>query len=156
MQDMVVSETSEIRAGEADEPRALFPPNGRTEPGGARATVSETVESRENGRVRGENGRFVKGGPGGPGRSKARPDSTTLDARLLRKEIIASFYEPDPESGEPAGMVALRRLRDDSPVNYLKLVASLLPKPAEPRTRSGVRALAELVQQRQVGNGDGA
>ena len=123
---------------------------------GGMTSFSETVESRKNGRVRGERGRFIKGGPAGPGRPKSRPDGTTLDARQLRRQILDSFNEVDAKTGEPAGMVALRRLRDDSPGNYLKLVASLLPKPAEPRTRSGVRALAELVQQRQVGNGDGA
>lgn len=86
----------------------------------------------ENGQKRSERGRFTKGCEPGPGRPPGRPNDSTVDARRLRAEMLASW---DRVGGD--------RLLDDlaksHPLAYLRLVASLVPKPlpevAEPVER---------------------
>lgn len=60
---------------------------------------------------------FQKGGPGGPGR---RPGS--------RNKIAASFFDALYADFQANGVEAIAAARVESPLGYLRMVASLLPQ----------------------------
>ena len=115
---------------------------------------SKTDIEPKNGHGRGPDGRFRPGGPGGPGRPKNVLNRTTVDLRDIRREIVSTFWEPGP-GGEPAGLAAIRKLRDECPRTYLQLVVTLLPPPQVIDQPRGVRLLAMLARQRQQVDDDG-
>lgn len=71
-------------------------------------------------RVRGKP--FPKGWRGGPGRPPGKPNRVTRDLRDVRREILESWHRCD-------GPKLLDEMARNDPASYLKLVASVLPKP---------------------------
>ncbi len=76
-----------------------------------------------NGRTRAGNGRFQTGNAGGPGRPKGSANRGTLDARQIKSELLASWREHGP--------AALETVAREKPLDYLRLVVSLLPADSE-------------------------
>ncbi len=76
-----------------------------------------------NGRARAGNGRFRPGNAGGPGRPKGSANRGTVDARQIKAELLASWREYGPK--------ALETIARERPVDYVKLVVSLLPADSE-------------------------
>ncbi len=74
--------------------------------------------------MRGGNGRLQPGNAGGPGRPKGSPNRGTVDAREIKSELLASWREYGP--------TALATIARERPVEYVKLVVSLLPADTEP------------------------
>ena len=74
--------------------------------------------------MRGGNGRFQPGNAGGPGRPKGSPNKATVDARQIKAELLASWRKHGP--------AALETVAREKPLDYLRLVVSLLPSDAEP------------------------
>lgn len=64
---------------------------------------------------------FVKGCKPGPGRPPGSKSRTTIDARLLRKRIVESWDAVD-------GDAILAKIARDKPIEYMKLVASLISR----------------------------
>lgn len=42
--------------------------------------------------------------------------------------MLVAFQEPDPVTGEAAGLTAIRKTRDEDPPAYVKALTSLMPK----------------------------
>ena len=76
-----------------------------------------------NGRARDGTGRFQVGNAGGPGRPKGSANRGTVDARQIKSELLASWREYGP--------TALATIAAERPVEYVKLVVSLLPDDSE-------------------------
>ena len=85
---------------------------------------SKTADAGNN--SRNSRGQFVSGASPGPGRPPGRENRSTVDLRLLKRQFFETFAEVN-EQGEPAGLSALRTLRDTDPKGYLRLIVSLLP-----------------------------
>lgn len=68
---------------------------------------------------RDEKGLFAVGNKGGPGRSG--PNATTVDLRAIKAAVAASW-------GPARGAELLLELARDRPLEYLKLVCSVLPR----------------------------
>ena len=79
------------------------------------------VIRKKNGELRDEDGRFVQGCSGGPGRPRGRQNKTTVDGRILRARILASFDRND-------GDRLLDELAQANPLAYLKLISHYLPR----------------------------
>ena len=77
------------------------------------------LSNGENGRTRTGTGRFRPGNAGGPGRPKGSPNRGTVDCRQIKSELLASWREH--------GAKALETIARERPVEYVKLVVSLLP-----------------------------
>ena len=77
-----------------------------------------------NGRARAGNGRFRPGNAGGPGQPKRSPNRGTVDARAINSELLASWRKHGP--------AALETVARERPLDYLRLVVSLLPTDSEP------------------------
>ncbi len=86
------------------------------------ATMTD-LSNGGNGRARAGNGRFRPGHAGGPGRPKGSPNRGTLDARAIKTELLASWREHGP--------AALETVARERPLDYLRLVVSLLPADSE-------------------------
>ncbi len=76
-----------------------------------------------NGRTRTGNGRFQTGNAGGPGRPKGSPNRGTVDARQIKSELLASWRQH--------GVKVLETVARERPLEYIKLVVSLLPDDSE-------------------------
>ncbi len=76
-----------------------------------------------NGRTRAGNGRFRPGNAGGPGRPKGSANRGTVDARQIKSELLASWRKHGP--------AALATVARERPLDYLRLVVSLLPADSE-------------------------
>ncbi len=87
------------------------------------ATMTDLSNGR-NGRARAGNGRFQPGNAGGPGRPKGSPNRGTVDARAIKTELLASWRKHGP--------AALETVAREKPLDYLRLVVSLLPADSEP------------------------
>ena len=85
---------------------------------------STDLSNGGNGRTRAGNGRFRPGNAGGPGRRKGSPNRGTVDARQIKSELLASWRKYGPK--------ALETIARERPVEYVKLVVSLLPADSEP------------------------
>ena len=79
----------------------------------------EIVEQDE--KWRDEQGRFVPGWPGGPGRPKGTPEQSTTEGRRIKAAILASWDEVD-------GPSILRQLAHEAPTEYLRLILRCLPR----------------------------
>lgn len=93
---------------------------------------------------KGEGGRFVPGNNGGPGRPKG-----------ARNKLGEAFVEALHRDFEEHGAVAIQKTRDEKPDQYLKVIASLLPKEFKIETVSDltdeqldarIRQLASLIE----------
>jgi hypothetical protein len=78
------------------------------------------LSNEEKGRERAPNGRFLRGWRGGPGRPPGRPNRGSVDARIIKSVLLDSWNEYGPD--------ALRRVAEDDPATYLRLVVALLPR----------------------------
>ncbi len=87
------------------------------------ATMTD-LSNGGNERARTGNGRFRPGNAGGPGRPKGSPNRGTVDARQIRSELFASWRKHGP--------AALETVAREKPLDYLRLVVSLLPADSEP------------------------
>jgi len=95
-----------------------------------------------NGGVRDVGGRFAPGNGGGPGRRPGTVNRGTLDARIIKSELLDSW--------RLYGSDALRRVAEDDPATYVRIVASVLPREVvedESAGRLSAEQLADLVQQ---------
>ena len=88
-------------------------------------TMARTTDlsNRGNGRARAGNGRFQTGNAGGPGRPKGSANQGTVDARQIKAELLASWRKHGP--------AALETVAREKPLDYLRLVVSLLPDDSE-------------------------
>ena len=77
-----------------------------------------------NGQARAGNGRFRPGNGGGPGRPRGSTNRGTMDARQIKSKLLASWRKHGP--------AALETVAREKPLDYLRLVVSLLPSDAEP------------------------
>jgi hypothetical protein len=80
--------------------------------------MSETLEIDEHGRD--PSGRFASH-PNNTGRSAGTPNRSTTDARIVRDQILQAFNKCD-------GKAILQRLAMTKPVEFMKIVVSVLPK----------------------------
>jgi hypothetical protein len=67
------------------------------------------------------NGRFAAGTASGPGRKPGTPNATTVDLRMLRERIAASW-------NRVGGDGLLDQLAQTDPARYLELVCRVLPR----------------------------
>ncbi len=86
------------------------------------ATMTDLSNGR-NGRSRAGNGRFRPGNAGGPGRPKGSPNRGTVDARAIKSALLSSWQKYRP--------AALETVARERPLDYLRLVVSLLPADSE-------------------------
>lgn len=68
-------------------------------------------------------GKFAKGNSGG-GRPKGIANETTLDLREIRRRIVNSWLTVD-------GDHLLEDIAREQPLDYLKLIVALMPKPTD-------------------------
>ncbi len=80
-------------------------------------SIGENGEERPS---RGRDGRFQRGGGGGPGRPAGRPNRGGLDARIIKTHLLDSWREHGPN--------AIRRVAEQDPATYLRLIVALLPR----------------------------
>ncbi len=73
--------------------------------------------------MRGGNGRLQPGNAGGPGRPKGSLHRGTVDARQIKSELLASWRKHGP--------AALETVARERPLDYPRLVVSLLPADSE-------------------------
>lgn len=76
----------------------------------------------KSGRSRG--GKFVKGHGGGPGRPPGSPNQTTVDLRILRKRMAASW---DRVGGDKL----FDKIAKADPIAYVRFIIALLPNDVE-------------------------
>ena len=88
-------------------------------PTGRAALLGMRIVAKTKLKVRGRP--FTAGGRGGPGRPKGKPNKTTIDAAALRKRIVESW-------DRVGGDTILARIAVDSPVDYMRLVVSLIQR----------------------------
>ena len=67
--------------------------------------------------ARDEQGRFVKGGPGGPGRPKGS-----------KNKLAQSFFTDVLTVWEERGLAAVREMADMDPASFNRMIASVMPK----------------------------
>jgi len=133
------------------------------------ASISQAENRQDaNGGRRGSDGKFLPGNRSG-GRPRGSPNKSTLDIRVVKREILASWHRIGGKS----------RLDEWAKANfgeYIKLIARLLPAdidlalPAREPTYNGpgvvlgpgpsqllqdLRAASRARSQRDGGNGDG-
>ncbi len=89
----------------------------------AETDMATILSNGKNGRTRAGNGRFQTGNAGGPGRPKGSPNRGTVDARPIKSELLASWRKHGP--------TALETVARERPLDYLRLVVSLLPADSE-------------------------
>ncbi len=101
--------------------------------------------------VQGENGRFLPGNNGGPGRPKG-----------ARNKLGEMFLEALHDDFEKHGVAVIEAVRTEKPDQYMKVVASLLPKEFKIETvseltdeqlDSRIRALAVALDRLEGGVG---
>ena len=78
---------------------------------------AETIKAEAPKQQHDEAGRFVAGGPGGPGRTKG-----------ARSKLTEQFLKAMLEDFEAHGIEAIAKVRADKPDQYLKVVAAIIPK----------------------------
>jgi hypothetical protein len=85
-----------------------------------------------------ENGRFVPGGKGGPGRPKGLPNKTTAE---IKAAILAAFTILQREEGKP---YALSEWAKANPDKFYPLAARLIPSEARVDSRIAMRGDVDL------------
>lgn len=87
-------------------------------------TVKQTADNgsrTKNLRFRGADGKFAKGNRASKGRPPGSANQTTVDLRELRREIAAAYGACD-------GAAIMRRLAEQRPQDFMRVVVSCLPK----------------------------
>jgi hypothetical protein len=88
------------------------------------ASVVEVVKSTPAEGKDAKTGRFVLGHNGGPGRKKG--SRSRLAESFM--DVLRESFEEAHANGKSCGAHAVRRVRDEDPATYTKIVANLLPK----------------------------
>ena len=87
-----------------------------------------------------QDGRFQPGHSGGPGR---KPGARNKLGSLFLEAMVEAFDEIDAATGQQAGIVAIRRCRDEEPSIYLRVLATLMPKEVTGENGGAVRLIVE-------------
>jgi hypothetical protein len=89
------------------------------------ASVVEVVKSTPAEGKDAKTGRFIQGNSGNPA---GRPKGSRSRLAESFMDVLRESFEEAHANGKSCGAHAVRRVRDEDPATYTKIVANLLPK----------------------------